>query len=130
MIQPLVRSILVNDPTISAMVDTRVYDIVFPSVRTPTPAIILQRISETYDSVTMSRATTLQVDSYALSHETAQTLDTLVSQLLTNLSGVVASDVEILNIIPVNSLDFYTPDNKLYRVATDYSVFWRLRTTS
>ena len=98
------------------------YDLVFPQGYT-IPSVTLQRISETLDACNLSGTTLLQIDSYARSHEDAADLAEAVRQTLTNTTR--DGDPVILGILPQNTVDFYTADNRLYRISTDYAVAWR-----
>ena len=121
-IQSIIRTILQQDSRISEIAGGRVYDLVFPQGYT-IPSVTLQRISETLDACNLSGTTLLQIDSYARSHGDAEDLAEAVRQTLTNTTR--DGDPVILGILPQNTVDFYTADNRLYRISTEYAVAWR-----
>lgn len=122
-IQSIIRTILQQDSAVAGISGGRIYDLVFPPGYS-IPAATLQRISETIDALTLAGTTTLQIDAYARTHTDAANLAEAIRQSLTNYSQ--AGDQEdILSILPQNTVDFYTADNRLHRVSTDYAVTWR-----
>lgn len=121
-IQATIRTILRHDSRVATLIADRVYDLVFPQGYT-IPSITLQRISETLDTNTLSGTTVLQIDVYSRTHEQAEEIAEAVRQALTNTSK--EGNPTILVIIPQNTVDFYTVDNRLYRISTDYAVTWR-----
>lgn len=121
-IQSTIRNILVEDARVNALIEDRVYDLLFPPGY-QIPACTIQRISETLDPLTMTGTTTLQIDAYARTHEQAAEVAEAVRQTLTNTTQ--AGEPAILALIPQNTVDFYTVYNRLFRVSTDYAVTWR-----
>lgn len=121
-IQAIVREILKDDSKVASHIAGKVYDLVFPQGYA-IPSITLQRISETLDSNTLCGTTILQIDVYSKTHEQAENIAEAVRQTLTNTTK--AGNPAILGITPQNTVDFYTVDNRLYRISTDYAVIWR-----
>lgn len=121
-VQAIIRDILKEDSKVASHIAGRVYDLVFPQGYT-VPSITLQRISETLDANTLCGTTVLQIDAYSKTHEQAESIAEAVRQTLTNTTK--AGNPAILGITPQNTVDFYTVDNRLYRISTDYAVTWR-----
>lgn len=121
-IQPIIREILIENDRVKELIAERVYDLILPSGHT-IPAITIQRISETLNASTIAGNTLLQIDAYSHTHAQAETVAEAVRQALTNTTK--AGDPDILGIVPQNTIDTYTPDNRLFRVTTDYLVSWR-----
>lgn len=122
-IQAAVRDILSGAPAITAEVSERIYGVPAPQAR-EFPALLLQRISEVTDLQTDGRQTRIQVDCYAYQHTTADNLADAVESVLAGFRGTVGGcDIQFIK--PINTVDFYDPESRIYRTAVDFNVAWR-----
>lgn len=123
-IQPVIRTMLLDNPEVYAATQGRIFDISPPGTRPQLPAITLQRISETLNPLTMARSTRIQVDCYAYSHAGANDLAEAVQRALTNRS-LTQEDLAVFSIRPGTIIDYFTVDTRTYRTMADYTVAWR-----
>ena len=126
MIQPAIRSMLVNDPGVAAMVSGRVYDIIIPETSPAAPFLVLQKVSETLAPVIMEKTTSITVDAYALTHTQADELADRVCRALNNRAAETNDEI-IHRITQISQRDMFTSDTRLFRVTADYRVVWRTK---
>lgn len=124
---PLVRTLLLSDAAIAALVGTRVYPTILPQAST-FPAITYQRISRIPVADHLSDVGALarprvQVDSWAGTRDGAEALGEAVRRKLNGYRGPVAGseDVQMIQLDAVR--DLYDDDVKLHRHSADYFVF-------
>ena len=122
MIQATIRSMLLADEDVSAIVGDRIYDLQFPDGVT-FPCIQIQRTSEVLDDVTFTRRTLLQIDAYSQSHREAAVLAEQILKALVNAEQ--AGDDTVFSVTLNGIRDLSIPETRLYRVTSDYAVKWR-----
>lgn len=117
-VEPKIYTLLSSDPSIAAIVSTRVYPVWLPQDVT-LPAICYSRVSggqvnslTGYSGLENPR---IQIDVWGEAYSTVQTLAALVHAAMdgaTTFGALLESD-----------LDFYEDDTLIYRVSMDFSVW-------
>jgi Protein of unknown function (DUF3168) len=127
--ETLVRDLLLRDPEINGAVGgTRIYPVVRPQA-TPLPAITYQRISRTrFDPLDEPGALAdarLQIDCWAASYAAVKDLAADIQHVLNGYteSGTAPPALRAIRAYP-DDRDDYQADPPVWRVSSDYSVFW------
>ena len=119
------RSMLIAEPTITALVAQRVYGLLRePSA--PLPAVMIQRIfthrQELFCGVSPLVSADLQVDSYAINGDDAWTVAKALRLLFKNFSGNVG-ETQVDKVFLINEFPMTDPDPGIIRVVQTYN-FW------
>lgn len=133
MIATGLRTLLLGDSNITAIIGTRLYPIQLPQKPT-LPALTYFRVSgEEQASNSGSQDygwARFQIDAWAETFNEAETLANLVKERLHGFSGTVSnSDSPPLSwvfqgIFAMTMRDFYEPEPKQYRVSRDYMMWF------
>ena len=127
MIEGAIKSILVGDVAIQAMISGRAY--LSPAVQSPVfPFVTYQRVSTTRElahsgSVRVAEAT-FQVTAWGSSGLESRTLAAAIVSKFHGYKGTVGADVLLLCRV-VNEVDLYDEDAGTYYSAIDISVGYR-----
>jgi Protein of unknown function (DUF3168) len=121
-LEPALYARLAAHAGVSALCGTRIYPLVIPQEETPVyPVLVYQRISADHIASLAGHSglcnARVQIDcwgrSYADTRELAAVLDNAMTADDEDFSALVLSD-----------LDDYEPETQLYRVSTDFSVWF------
>ena len=129
-VRPGLRTLLLNNAQITAMVQTRIYPVLLPQ-GTTLDSIVFTRITE-LDLPHMTGPTGLvtarfQFDAWSKDVDSAMTLADLVKEVLTNFRGIVNYDSTFVNIqgaFLLNGRDDYDSTSQMYRMSRDYYVYY------
>jgi len=133
-IRPAIRSFLLGDPTVSALVGGfRIHNIRLPQGQVD-PSLVLNRVSETAD-YTMKEDSSLssvrmQCDSWAQTADQANDLASATRDRLSGYRGPMVANseaVEVRGVFVVSELDGYDDVTKLYRLSRDFNVWYLTR---
>ena len=124
-IQDGIYAFLIADAGVSAIVGTRVYPILMP--QNPTFELITyQKISgvrgKQLSGTTGYARPVIQIDCWAESFLTAQTLADAVRSAVDGYSGLMGSDVVDRAQI-MNEMDLYENETQIFRVSQDYEIW-------
>ncbi len=116
---------LIADPTVSALIGTRVYPVILPDDPT-LPGATYQRASAVRDytttgAVSLSRIR-LQIDCWALSYAEVKQLDAATRSCLEFFTGTLPDGTYVDSITIDSSQDLFESDARYYRVMTDYII--------
>lgn len=125
-IRPVLRTFLLDDPTISGLVaGVRVHHLRLPQNQID-PSVVYLKVSETSDyhmqgdsGLSQMR---MQIDAWAQSADTATQLANAVYDRLTGEKGTLAN-IDVRGVFLLNGRDDYDEIAKLYRISRDYD-FW------
>lgn len=122
-----VRTIILGDPAVAALVGTRVYPKILP--QSPTlPAITYQRISRVSVADHLTGAGSLgrprvQVDAWASTDAAAETLGAAVKARLNGFKGTVAGEGDVKRIALETEGGQFDAELLLHRHTADYFVW-------
>jgi len=121
-----IRSALINDADVTAVISSRVYPGIMPHGYT-LPAIVYQRISSerphTLDQGNIGRVfSSFQIDCYAESYSTVRDLADKVRLVLDGFSGSLGGEADVGGIHLMSDRDLFEEETELYRVTHDYLI--------
>jgi hypothetical protein len=125
-IRPALRTFLLDDPAINALVGgVRIHHLRLPQDQVA-PSVVYLKVSETGDyhlagdsGLSQLR---MQIDAWAQNADTATQLANAVYDRLSGESGIM-TDVTVRGTFLLNGRDDYDEVSRLYRVSRDYN-FW------
>lgn len=116
-----VRSILQADSGVSSLVGSRVYVLELPDICT-FPALSIHKISDPYSRIKGSPR--IQVSAWAEDLLICKQISAAVETALNGYSGT-QGNLQIVQIVPLDSQDFPKDDSGLYQIAYDFLVLYR-----
>ena len=127
-IETAIRSELINDADVTALVGTRVYPVMMPQ-GFEMPCISYQRVSSdrihTLSGPNGRVDASFQVDFYAESYSVVRDLADKARQVLDGFKGQLGgSENNVGGIHLVSDRDLWQDNIEVYRVTHDYSVFY------
>jgi hypothetical protein len=128
MIESALRTRILGDAGISALIGTRIFPLILPQA-TSFPALTYQRISgermHSHDGPSGLAGPRIQIDTWATSYIGAKQLADLIRQRIDGFKGTVGSD-EIEGIFMDTEREFYEDGDllKLFRVSMDFFVYY------
>lgn len=126
-IRPALRTFLLDDPTINALVGgMRVHHLRLPQDQVD-PSVVYLKVSETGDyhlagdsGLSQMR---MQIDAWAQSVDTAVQLANAVYDRLSGERGML-TDVDVRGTFLLSGRDDYDEVNRLYRISRDYNIWY------
>jgi len=116
-----IRSILLNNSTVSSLVGTRVYPLELP-LDCEFPAITYSFPSDPYQRV--ARGARCQIDCWAQDYTECNNLKNVIEAALDGYSDTVGT-INIEGIFPISSYDIAPDDTGLFHIPYDFSVIYR-----
>jgi hypothetical protein len=128
MIEADLRTFLLGEPTITALVGQRVYGLVREQgLAEQLPAVLLQRIHTnrftTFCSTTKLVDANMQVDSFGIGGTDAWTLADALRHLLIDFSGMMGT-TEVSKMLLANEFPLTDPDPGVIRVTQLYNLWY------
>ncbi|AAM07160.1 DUF3168 domain-containing protein [Methanosarcina acetivorans] len=120
-IDEAVRTILMNDATVTGFVGTRIFPKKLPLTCT-FPAISIHKPSNPYNQI--SRSPRFQISCWTEDYLQVQQLSKAVEAALEGFSGIV-SGIEIIRIIPLDAPDQDEDLPGVYHIPYDFRVIFR-----
>lgn len=127
-IRPALRSLLLADATLSALVGgQRIFPVIMRQGEQD-PSVVYNRITETADYHMLGPSglyeTLVQFDAWATTHAAAVQLADAVYDLLSGFSGLVGT-IQIHGIFLINGRENYDSVVSFFRMSRDYRVvYW------
>lgn len=121
MIEEALRTILLADPTLYALVGTRIYPVQLPLDCT-LPALSYFQVSEPFNRITGTPR--FQIDIFSEDYTESKTVKGALEAALDGYSGVTGGhNIEI--IVPLDSSDFYDSETGIYHISYDFKIIFR-----
>jgi hypothetical protein len=121
MIEEALRTILLADPTLYALVGTRIYPVQLPLDCT-LPALSYFQVSEPFNRITGTPR--FQIDIFSNDYSQVKQIKAAVENALNGYSGTV-SDHNIEIIVPLSSFDSYDSETGVYHIPYDFKIIYR-----
>ncbi len=120
-------ALLKSDSAVASLCGTRIFPLLLPD--SPIlPSVTYQTISSvsqyTNDGATGFTINRIQVDVWAASYMVVKTLSDAIREVLAGYSDILPDGTQILNIMQDNVTDLYEDQAYLYRVQTDWLVYF------
>ena len=123
------RNFILADPTVAALIGTRMYPITMPQKPT-LPSVTYQVVSGTSRAVMLHDdnlpMTRVQIDAWSLTMSVSMQVDDAIRSLFHNFVGAElggSPGVYVAGVLKDNPRNDYESDTLLYRVSRDYRVF-------
>jgi hypothetical protein len=116
-----IRSILLNNAAVTALVGSRVYVLELPDTCT-FPAISIHKISDPYSRIKGSPR--IQVSAWGEDLLITKQISTAVETALDGYAGTLGN-IAIIHINPLESQDFPADNAGLYQVSYDFLVLYK-----
>ena|SRR4026207_1493356 len=128
-IRPALRSFLLADVNISAVVADRVFPLVLPQGQTQ-PSIVYSRISGIGDHTTSGPSglarPRFQIDAYAQSADDADALALMIKSALDGFAGLMGT-ITVQGVFYETERDDFYPEINMHRASRDYFIFFEER---
>lgn len=121
-IHEAIRSLLIADTAVHALVGARIYPIHMP-LEANLPAITIHEISGPEDYVTGHGFPRYQISCWSTSFSAAKAIKDAVKSCLNRYRGIV-SGIDIHNISFLNSEDLYEEEVRLYHIPMDFQIVY------
>jgi hypothetical protein len=128
-IRPGLRSFLLADPLIAAMIVSRIFPVVLPQGQRE-PSIVYTRVSGLGDH-TMQGASGLsrprfQIDAWAVTQDDAAALASLVKDRIDGYRGLMGA-VPVQGVFFADEREDYQSDIDMHRMSRDYLIWYEER---
>ena len=121
-VHEVIRSLLIADTAVTALVSTRIYPVHMPLDAT-IPNITIHEISGPEDYVTGHGFPRYQISCWSESFSGAKAIKDAVKACLNRYKGIV-SGLDIHNISYLNSEDLYEEEVRLYHIPMDFQIVY------
>ena len=121
MIEEALRTILLADPTLYALVGTRIYPVQLPLDCT-LPALSYFQVSEPFNRITGTPR--FQIDIFSNDYSQVKQIKAAVENALNGYSGTInGHNIEI--IVPLSSFESYDSETGVYHIPYDFKIIYR-----
>ncbi len=126
MLESGLSQLLISDPTVTSLIDSRIYPVVWPSDVPSFPIVTYQLISTVTSSVLSGpmafTSCRVQYDVWSKGYSVGKQIAAAVNNVLEGFSGYLPDGTFVLNISLDSSQDLYDSPTSTNRVSSDYLV--------